>query len=44
MVSELIQNSVDMGASRIFIEITNDSMTFGHNGVNEDGRVFTLTS
>ena len=40
-VSELIQNSVDMGASRIFIEITNDSMTFGHNGVNEDGRVFT---
>ena len=39
-VSELIQNSVDMAAERIFIKISEESMIFGHNGINDDGRVF----
>ena len=41
MVSELIQNSVDMGAGRISIEISEEHMTFTHDGSNDDGTIFT---
>ena len=41
MVSELIQNSVDMGAGIISIEISEEFMTFTHDGSNDDGTIFS---
>jgi len=39
-LSELIQNSVDIGATNLNIEISDSELTFIHNGMNQDGEIF----